>query len=181
MNEGYTIRFARVDELAALQQIELAASRLFAEIGLDQVAENDPLEIETLRASQSAGLVWVAVDEMDCPVGFLAAGELDGTFHIEEIDVHPAHGRRGLGKRLIETACAAARRQGYEAITLTTFRDVPWNAPFYEGIGFRVLEDRELGKELSALRQRERLEWYPLARVCMSRDLSTNREAPEIQ
>jgi ribosomal protein S18 acetylase RimI-like enzyme len=148
------------------------AAQLFTEIGLDQVAACEPLSLEFLRRQQRKGLVWVAADGKDHPVGFLAARELDGALHIEEIDVHPTHGRRGLGKRLIEAACAAAVRQGYEAVTLCTFRDVPWNAPFYAGIGFRVLEDRELGEKLSALSEREKVEWRPLLRVCMRRDLA---------
>jgi predicted N-acetyltransferase YhbS len=176
LNESYTIRLARADELEALQEVENAAGRLFAQIGLNHVADDDPLAIEVLREQQRLALVWVAAFERDSPVGFLAARELDGALHIEEIAVHPAHGRRGLGKRLIETACATAARDGYEAVTLTTFRDVPWNAPYYVGVGFRVLEDGELGEGLSALSRQERVEWGPLARVCMRRDL-VNKEA----
>jgi N-acetylglutamate synthase-like GNAT family acetyltransferase len=93
--------------------------------------------------------------------------------HIEEIAVHPAHGRRGLGKWLIETLCDWAGGQGFGAVTLSTFRDVPWNAPYYAHIGFRVLEESELSEGLSALLNQERQAWSPLARVCMRRNLST--------
>src|SRR5262249_34656732 len=41
------------------------------------------------------------------------------------------------------------------ALTLTTFRDVPWNAPWYEARGFRVLDDDEL---TPGLRQRRAAE-----------------------
>jgi GNAT superfamily N-acetyltransferase len=173
LNVDYIIRYARADELGALQQIELAAGRLFAEIGLDQVAEDDPLPLDFLREQQRLGLVWVAADDQGRPVGFAATRELDGALHIEEIAVHPAHGRRGLGKRLIETLCDWARGQGFGAVTLSTFRDVPWNAPYYARIGFRVLEESELGEGLSALLYQERQAWSPLARVCMRRNLST--------
>ena len=84
-----------------------------------------------------------------------------------------SNGRRGLGKRLIETLCDWARGQGYGAVTLSTFRDVPWNEPFYARIGFRALEESELSEGLSALLEQEKLIWSPLARVCMRRDLST--------
>jgi GNAT superfamily N-acetyltransferase len=169
----YIIRYARVNELATLQQIELAAGRLFAEIGLDQVAEDEPLPIDILRTQQRLGLVWVAADASDRPVGWAATRELDGALHIEEIAVHPAHGRRGLGKRMIETLCDWARGQGYGAVTLSTFRDVPWNAPYYARIGFCVLEESELSEGLLALLDQEEQAWSPLARVCMRRDLST--------
>jgi len=171
LNVDYIIRYARASELAALQQVEIAASELFAEIGLNQVAEDEPLPLDFLRAQQRLGLVWVAADEHDRPVGFAAARELVGASHIEEIAVHPAHGRRGLGKRLIEALCDWARRQGYPAITLSTFRDVPWNAPYYARIGFRVLEESELSVGLSALLDQEEKAWFPLTRVCMRRDL----------
>lgn len=173
LNVDYIIRYARANELAALQHVELAAGGLFAEIGLNRVAEDDPLPLDFLWAQQRLGLVWAAADEHDRPVGFAATRELDGALHIEEIAVHPAHGRRGLGKRLIETLCDWAREQGYPAITLSTFRDVPWNAPYYARIGFRVLEESETSEGLSALLDQDEQVWSPLARVCMRRDLST--------
>ena len=36
-----------------------------------------------------------------------------------------------------------------DRLTLTTFTDVPWNRPYYERLGFTVLDD--LGPELAAL------------------------------
>jgi predicted N-acetyltransferase YhbS len=168
----YTIRLARIDELPLLREIERAAGELFAQIGLGQVAEDEPLPLDFLRAQQRLGLVWVVADENDRPVGSAATRELDGALHIEEISVHPAHGRRRLGKRLIETLCDWAGRQGYTAVTLSTFRDVPWNAPYYARIEFRALEESELSEGLSALLDQEKQEWSPLARVCMRRDLS---------
>jgi len=41
------------------------------------------------------------------------------------------------------------------AVTLTTFEDVPWNAPLYRHLGFRELRDDELGPGLRAIRDRE--------------------------
>src|SRR5574341_1406291 len=99
---AYTIRLAQVEEFPALREIERAAGKLFAEIGLDNVANASPLPLDFLQAQQSAGLVWVLTDMEDRPVGFAVASELDGALYLDEIDVHPAHGRRGLGKRLIE-------------------------------------------------------------------------------
>jgi len=168
----YTIRLARIDELAMLQEIERAAGELFARIGLDRVAEDEPLPLDFLLEQQRLGLVWVVADENDRPVGSATTRELGGALHIEEIAVHPAHGRRGLGKRLIETLCDWASGQGYTTVTLSTFRDVTWNAPYYARIGFRVLEEGELSEGLSTLLGREKQAWFPLARVCMGRDLS---------
>ncbi len=169
----YCIRLARVEELPALQEIERSAARLFAEIGFDAVANLDPLPLDFLQQQQRTGLVWVLAGVNDQPVGFAATRELDGALHLEEIDVHPEHGRRGLGKRLIEMLCLWAERQGYPAITLLTFRDVPWNAPFYSRLGFRVIEEDELGPGLLDMLARETQAWFPVVRVCMRRDLQS--------
>lgn len=176
---AYTIRLAQVEELPALREIERAAGKLFAEIGLENVANAAPLPLDFLQAQQHAGLVWVLTDADDQPVGFAAASELDGALYLEEIDVHPAHGRRGLGKRLIETLCAWAEERGYPAVTLSTFRNVPWNAPFYSRIGFRIVEDDEIGTGLQALLDHSARVWFPLVRVCMRRDLQDNARRGE--
>src|SRR5262245_15911295 len=167
----YIVRLARVNELPLLQEIERAAGELFVQIGLDRVANDETLPIDFLREQQRLGLVWVVADKNDRPVGFAATRDLDGALHIEEIAVCPAHGRRGLGKRMIERVCDRAGGQGYASVTLSTFRDVPWNAPYYARIEFRVLEERELSEGLSALLDQEKQTWAPLARVCMRRDL----------
>jgi GNAT superfamily N-acetyltransferase len=175
----YAIRLARVEELPALREIEREAGKLFAEIGLDNVADATPLPLDFLEAQQSAGLVWVLTDEDDQPVGFAAASELDGALYLEEIDVHPAHGRRGLGKWLIETVCVWAEERGYPAVTLSTFRDVPWNAPFYSRLEFRIVEDGEMSPGLQALLNHSTQVWFPLARVCMRRDLQVGARQGE--
>jgi predicted N-acetyltransferase YhbS len=65
--------------------------------------------------------------------------------------VLPAHGRRGVGAALVRAVCAWARERGLPSVTLTTYRDVPWNAPFYTRLGFRTLRAAELGPKLRAL------------------------------
>lgn len=76
----------------------------------------------------------------DTPVGFALVEMLTGNEpHLEEIDVHPAHGRRGVGSALVRTVCEWATRSGFRDITLTTFRDVAWNMPFYARLGFAEL------------------------------------------
>src|SRR5690606_28430341 len=70
--------------------------------------------------------------------------------------VHPSRMRRGIGGRLVEAVLDHARAAGAPAVTLTTFRDVPWNAPWYERHGFVVWPERAWGPELRALVRRER-------------------------
>jgi GNAT superfamily N-acetyltransferase len=114
----------------------------------------------------------VAANAQDEPVGFAAVIIVDDAAHLEEIDVHPAHGRQGLGRRLVETVCAWAREHHYPAVTLTTFRDIPWNAPFYARLGFRILDKDEWTPGLRAISAEEAQTGLdPAQRVCMRRDL----------
>jgi len=87
--------------------------------------------------------------------------------------VRGAYGRRGIGGALVDRVCSWAAELGFEAITLTTFRDVPFNGPYYERHGFTQLSAHECGPELRALRQLERdigLDVQP--RIAMRRRLA---------
>jgi len=81
-------------------------------------------------------------------VGFLIADVVDGELHIEELAVRHDWQGRGCGRALVNAAITAARAQGLRGVTLTTFRDVPWNAPFYGRMGFRLLAGHEIGRRL---------------------------------
>lgn len=167
----YSIRLAHADELEELNEIECAGAQLFAEIGLHQVAASDPLPLDFLQEQQRAGLVWVAAEANGDAVGFAVMSELGDVIYLEEISVHPAHGRRGLGRLLIETLCDWADANGFEAVTLSTFQDVPWNAPFYSRIGFRALDITGQPPALKNWLEEELACWAPLKRVYMRRDL----------
>jgi len=88
-------------------------------------------------------------------VAYLVAEVVDGHAHVEQVSVRPSHARRGLGSALIETLAAWARERGLAALTLTTFSAVPWNAPYYERLRFRVLEEAEIGAGLREIRRAE--------------------------
>lgn len=167
------IRLATDGELALLPEIERAAALLFLEyvavLGIETALLQSATPLEALRQAQEENLLWVAVDAQDRPVGFALAVELDGRLHLEEMDVHPDHGRRGLGKLLVDEVCTEARRRG-QGISLSTFREVPWNAPFYARLGFRQLEESELTPGLQRLREAEARKGLPPdARVLMVR------------
>lgn len=166
------IRSARRDDIAALREIERAAGQLFAEIGMAEVADDEPPSEETLLGYQSCGRAWVAVDESDRPIGYVVADILDGNAHIEQVSVLPANMRKGLGRALIEHLAAWAFGQGMQAVTLTTFADVPWNGPYYGRLGFELLTEEEIGSELRDRRGHETgrgLDRW--SRICMRRGL----------
>jgi GNAT superfamily N-acetyltransferase len=169
MIPNYTIVRARTQDLAHLPHIELVAARLLLGHAHESVLAETTSHEELQRAA-SDGLLWVALAD-DSPVGFAHVDVIDPTTaHLEEIDVLPAHGRRGLGTRLVKTVCSWAGTHGFESVTLTTFRDVPWNMPFYERLGFEVVPTSALSPALRALVDDEtRRGLDPLQRVVMRR------------
>jgi GNAT superfamily N-acetyltransferase len=149
------IRRARHDELEALRGIERDAGLAFAAIGMPEIAADEPQSVAELQSFVRAGRAWVAVDASDHPVGYLLSDVIDGCAHIEQISVALAHARRGVGAALIDRVDADAAAENRPALILTTFRDVPWNAPYYERLGFVVLGPPEQGPQLRALIERE--------------------------
>jgi GNAT superfamily N-acetyltransferase len=155
MHPDYRIERAALRHLAQLPAIEAAAARLFLDHGLPAGVLADATRPEEFRAAQAAGQLWVALRGGDEPVGFAHVELVDGGPHLEELDVHPDHGRRGVGAALVRAVCDWSRQAGFGTVTLTTFRDVPWNAPFYRRLGFTVLAAAELSPELAQLVRRE--------------------------
>lgn len=119
------------------------------------------------------GRLWVALAD-DVAVGFAHVELIEReAAHLEEIDVVPAHGRRGLGTALVLRVCDWAARQGYASVSLTTFRDVPWNMPFYARLGFEVVPRERCSAALRAVVDDEtRRGLDPARRVVMRRVLA---------
>ncbi len=169
----YSLRPARADELSAIQTIEQRAATCFVALGLPAAAELPVQTCESLRLACGAKRILVAVDGEDRPVAFAVfEATADGSVHLQELDVLPEHAGRGLGRRLIEAVAAWGVEANLKTMTLTTFRDVPFNAPFYRRVGFRVLEEHELTPRLARIREQEREHGIDLApRVAMLRNL----------
>jgi GNAT superfamily N-acetyltransferase len=146
------IRSVRSDELQAIQDIERAAGEAFRVLGMDQVADDEPPTIEALNQYREEGLAWVAADGEDAPVAYLVASLVDGCLHIEQVSVHPAHAGRGIGRTLLDHASGWAEGHAVPALTLSTFTSVPWNAPYYQRLGFRPIDGRALGPGLVRIR-----------------------------
>jgi GNAT superfamily N-acetyltransferase len=173
----YTIRPARPDDLAALPAIERAAASLFHATPFAFVADF-ALASEAIDLAHDH--VWVAATSDDQPVGFAIAHPLDGCAYLHELDVHPDHARRGLGRRLIGAVAAWGGQTGAAAVTLATFRDIPWNGPFYASLGFRPLPDADLSPGLRAIHQAEAAGGMPIDhRICMRLDLSVDPVVPD--
>ncbi|MEV4396097.1 GNAT family N-acetyltransferase [Nonomuraea sp. NPDC049607] len=142
------VRWADPDELPGLISVELAADKLFEQAGI--VFPPGTTMVEDVDDPASV------LVEGDPPAGFALIGWVDGNLHLDQLAVHPDNMRQGIGGRLVEAVADHARAVGAPAVTLTTFRDVPWNAPWYERHGFAVLPESEWGPELRELVEHER-------------------------
>ncbi|GIE98361.1 GNAT family N-acetyltransferase [Paractinoplanes rishiriensis] len=164
------IRAARHDDVDTMRAVEVAAGRLFAEIGMDLVAEDEPPAADMLRHYIGNGRAWVY--GADVPVAYLLARWVDGNVHLEQVSVDPGYAGRRIGVALVEHLAAWARERGAPALTLSTYAEVAWNAPYYERLGFRRLADAELTDGLRRIRAEEAahgLDRWP--RLCMRREL----------
>lgn len=146
-----TIRSTRTSDFPILQRIELAAGELFRDIGMADIADHPVPTIEALAEYQRAGRSWVAVGGDDQPIAFVLVMVVDGGAHVEQVSVDPAYARRRIGRDLIDHVEKWAVGEGLSTLTLTTFREVAWNGPYYERLGFTVLAPAERGPELVAL------------------------------
>lgn len=130
--------------------MERAAGALFRTIddpAVAAVADDPPPD-----AADLADAAWVVVAEVDGSVAGYARVELvDDQAHLEQLSVLPDLGRQGIGTALIEAVVEWARDRGDEAVTLTTFRDVPFNAPLYGRRGFVELPPAAWSRELRDL------------------------------
>jgi ribosomal protein S18 acetylase RimI-like enzyme len=166
------VRAAHAEELPVLQNIERAAGQLFRDVGMFEVADDEPLSLDELLGYQRAGRAWVAADSDDVPAAYLIADPVEGNLHIEQLSVHPRCARRRIGRRLLDHLALHALATRVPALTLTTFADVPWNAPYYRRCGFRVIGEEALTPGLRSIRQHETTRGLDRwTRVCMLRDL----------
>ncbi len=187
MSSRAHIRRARPgdEELDALRELEQRAARRFREFAaagrdpdldaiLIAIAASPPMRREQLERAREEDALWVLADADDRPLGFAVSSVVDGRAHLDELSVALEHGGRGHGGRLLEHVCTIARARGFSEMSLTTFRDVPWNAPFYARRGFAPMRREQLGPELRAIQREEQARGLAARhRVCMRRSLRT--------
>jgi GNAT superfamily N-acetyltransferase len=171
----YRVRLASASDASCLAAVERAAAARFEEVGLASIAQGRPTSEAEYRKAISEGRLWV-VETGEAPgrvVGLAIAELRDGEGFLAEVSVVPDHAGRRLAARLIEAVEAWAAAQKCVSLSLTTFRDVPWNRPYYERLGFAVLAEKVAGPEVRAVRRRERAHGLDAhgARVCMIRSI----------
>lgn len=143
--KGYDIAAAGADEVDVLIAIDKAASSLFAPTGLlSEEALNDHVPADVLSQASEDGDLFVARHFQDGPIGFALVSRRGGTLYLDQISVHPDYGRNGVGAALVTRVIDEAKARKIRRVTLSTFRDLPWNGPFYRKMGFRELKQSEL-------------------------------------
>ena len=134
------VRPTRGTDIDRLEAVERSAATLFRALpDLAWLADDRTAGPEAHARAVAQGLSWVAVDEADQPVGFLIAAVEDTDLHILELSVSAEHQGRGAGRALMAAARQEAEVRAKQALTLTTFSTVPWNAPFYARLGYGAL------------------------------------------
>lgn len=148
-----TVRPTRPGDVTALPAIERAAGERFRDYPeLAWLAEGEVISAEQHLDYAERGLSWLALAN-DQPVGFILAELHVSSLFIVELSVHLDWQGKGIGRRLIACVADQARIRGLASLTLTTFRDVPWNAPFYARLGFEMITT--LTPELREKREEE--------------------------
>jgi len=143
---AFTIRKPRSSDIPALANVERSAAEIFRTANLDFLVDNPTVDPYLLVAMANANHLWIAADKFDQPIGFAGGEFLDGNFHIVEVSVARDSQGMGIGKALMAAMVEQIRWEGFKAMTLTTFRDLPWNAPWYARLGFFEVNAQEMGR-----------------------------------
>ncbi|ROM52171.1 GNAT family N-acetyltransferase [Pseudomonas poae] len=151
-----TIRFAVPQDAERLPAIETSAAQAFRAIdNLSWLADSSPMAVERHRQLIALSTCWVALDTNNRPQGFLSAERHGDDLHILELSVMQSMQGQGLGLSLVEAAKDYARSKRLRFVTLTTFKNVPWNAPFYSRIGFKTDTRADVDQRLAAILNEE--------------------------
>ena len=139
MTPNRQLRLADPSEIETIRDIERASATRF--LGTDRawLAQDEPTDAETLAARVADEGLLVACAS-GAPVAFVMFREEDACAYVEQIDVLPSHERLGIGAALLDAVAEIARKRGLTALMLSTFKDVPFNAPYYRRIGFVDVE-----------------------------------------
>lgn len=139
MTNDLRLRAAELADIEAVRAIERASATRFLNTDRAWLADDDPTDAGTLSQRVAEAGLLVACDG-EVPVAFVMFREVEGCGYVEQVDVLPSHERRGIGARLIEAVAEIARARGWAALTLSTFKDVAFNAPYYRRLGFEDVE-----------------------------------------
>jgi GNAT superfamily N-acetyltransferase len=176
----FGIHVGSASDIEALCEIDLDASRLFEDAGLEL---NLPEDHEFFRRERSrwidslaCGSALIAVGSDDRIMGFAASAVRDREPYLDQLSVRTGYMRIGIGTALLAAAEKLAAMRGGQALWLTTYGHLPWNRPFYERAGFAVMPESAWGPEILQESSYER-RWLPCPehRIVMRKPLKSAR------
>lgn len=144
IKNGYSIKIADFSHIPLLASIEIAAASIFPPGSIPEHIRSDCLPQSVLFEATQKGLLWVALAREGKPVGYALVQFFDDAALLAQIDVHPEHMRNGIGSALVKYIVGYLKSHGISFLYLTTFRHIPWNAPFYKKLGFKELNRKEI-------------------------------------
>ncbi len=160
---NWSLRLARPEDAEAMPAIERAAAVAFAgEPSIDPARTRSSADYARLIRRGHSLVAHIG----EAMAGFLVAQPFARELHIWEMDVAPAFQRRGIGAGLVRAAQIDARNTGFRALTLTTFRDLEWNGPFYARLGFEEVTALDAHPRLAGELANEVDDGLPADRRC---------------
>lgn len=166
-----TIRDAQPADITAMREIEQSAGEMFLLVDMPEIAA-DPAPVRRVyRNAITRKRAWLALYQ-GWPAGYLIAKDLDGNLYLDQLSVDPDFARKGIGAALIDYAEQIAKDSGLPRMTMFTFAHVPWNAPYYQRLGFEQLPIEHYGPQLQRVLQAElAADLHRWSRVCLYRDV----------
>jgi GNAT superfamily N-acetyltransferase len=158
------LRTGTLAEVETVRALEKAARIRYRTIPkLAFVASAAPIAAERLRSGMLA-----VVEDGGAFLGFTLTDIVDDRLHVANISVHPEASGRGVGAALIEDVLAKAAARGLD-VTLTTFRQPAWNAPWFARFGFVAMPGDAIGPGLRRIQQRQATSIDPATRITLWR------------
>jgi GNAT superfamily N-acetyltransferase len=127
-------RRARPEEIETIRALERASAQRFVGV-MDALAADEPAPASVLAARIETGGLLVAEIGADL-AAFVMFRPVEDRVYVEQLDVLPAFERQRIGAALLDAVADRARAAGLARLSLSTFREVPWNAPYYRRLGF---------------------------------------------
>lgn len=149
-----SFRLGTNEDIPALQSLQLSSGEPFREIGMESVADNPPTQPSLFRASISEKLLLV-VEAEGTMAGFALLRSADKDCHLEQMSVGRPFLGQGIGTKLLTKVLELCSEHGFGRVTLSTFKEVQWNQPFYAKHGFRPLSEANLNDRLQSIRLQE--------------------------
>lgn len=162
-----TVRPSRAADAPLLPSVETSAGAAFLSIpGLEWIAHDGVMSVARHSELIEGGGCWVAADKSGRISGFLAGEAFNDALHICELSVSSDVQGKGVGSALVKAAIGWAEAKGKSAVTLSTFRDVAFNAPWYARMGFEELNRKTMNNRLAFVMQDEIAHGLPGDRRC---------------